>query len=88
MEIDFETGAGQEMIDYIVAQSNLRNGKGNFLLEYDGNQFRCKVTTDGNRNPSWVEVCWKSAGTKRGAEQNAGGYSPKAADGPRRNPQR
>lgn len=60
MEIDFETAAGQEMIDYIIAQSAPRNGKGRFVLEYEGRQFTCSVITDGNRKPAWLEVCWKT----------------------------
>ena len=73
VEIDFETAAGQEMIDYIVAQSKPRNGKGRFVLDYEGKQFKCSVTTDGNRSPCWVEVCWKAEGTGTIAEHPAGG---------------
>jgi hypothetical protein len=61
MEIDFEIGAGQEMIDYIVAQGGIRNGKGGFLLEYEGNRFNCTVATDGQKTPAWVEVSWQTA---------------------------
>ena len=59
MEIDFEADAGQEMIDYIVARSAVRKGRGRFLLEYDGKRFNCTVTTDGSRRPAWVRVSWK-----------------------------
>ena len=59
VEIDFETRAGQEMIDYVVARSAPRNGKGKFVLEYEGKKFNCTVATDGRRQPAWVEVHWK-----------------------------
>ena len=65
MEIDFEPGAGQEMIDYIVARSDLRNRWGRFALEYEGKRFDCAVTADRNRNPTWVSVSWVSESKKR-----------------------
>jgi len=72
IEIDFEMAAGQEMIDYIVAQSELRKGRGKFQLEYEGKRFNCTVTSDGRRKPKWVQMSWKSQETKRIAEQGAG----------------
>lgn len=72
MEIDFEPCAGQEMIDYIVAQSDLRNREGRFALEYEGRRFDCAVTADRNRDPIWVNVSWES-GNQPGAEPPAGG---------------
>jgi len=60
MEIDFEAAAGQEMLDYIVARSAVRKGRGRFLLEYEGKRFNCTVTTDGSRTPSCVNVSWES----------------------------
>ena len=72
MEIDFEPGAGQEMIDYIVAQSDLRNRRGRFALEHEGKRFDCSVTADKNRNPTCVSVSWES-GNQPAAEHPAGG---------------
>jgi uncharacterized protein with von Willebrand factor type A (vWA) domain len=57
MEIDFEMDAGQEMIDYLVAQATA--GRiGRFSLEYHGRRLDCQVTLDKRRRPSWVQISW------------------------------
>ncbi len=82
MEIDFEPEAGQEMIDYIVGQSSLRNGKGRFVLEYEGKRFECTVTAERNRVPGWVRVSW-ALDSERTAEPAGAGDASSAPDLPR-----
>jgi len=57
-EIDFEMDAGQEMIDYLMAQ-NSASRDDSFSLEYEGRRLECQVTSDRKRRPSWVEVSWE-----------------------------
>lgn len=54
-EIDFEMDAGQEMIDYLMAQTTAGRA-GGFSLEYDGRRLDCQVTSDKKRRPSWVQL--------------------------------
>jgi len=56
-EIDFEMEAGQEMIDYLMAQATA-GGANSFPLEYNGQQLECRVTFDRKRRPNWVQVNW------------------------------
>lgn len=56
-EIDFEMAAGQEMIDYLMAQAAAASS-GKVSLEHDGRQLDCLVTSDKKRRPSWVQLSW------------------------------
>jgi len=56
-EIDFEMWSGQEMIDYLMAQTSAGSA-GRLSLEYDGRRLDCQVTSDKKRRPSWVQVSW------------------------------
>ena len=56
-EIDFEMDAGQEMMDYLMAQATASR-TGRFSLDYDGRRLDCQVTSDKRRRPSWVQLSW------------------------------
>ena len=56
-EIDFEMDAGQEMIDYLMAQASA-GSTSSFPLEHNGRQLECRVTFDRKRRPTWVQVSW------------------------------
>ncbi len=58
-EIDFERWEGQKMIDYLVGQiSDPKAKSGNFVLEYEGSRYECRVSVDRERSPKSVEVTW------------------------------
>ena len=58
-EIDFESWGGQEMIDYLLGKiTNPKAKTGNFVLEYEGKRYQCRVTVDRMRNPQRAEVSW------------------------------
>ena len=53
------TTAGQEMLDYLRGQiTDLKAKTGNFVLDYDGKRYQCRVTVDRLRNPERAEVNW------------------------------
>ncbi len=59
-EIDFEAGAGKEMIDWLRGQPPLKKGASRKLvLAYADHRQDCRVTADPKRGPQWLEVTWK-----------------------------
>lgn len=56
-EIDFEMEAGQEMIDFLLAQATA-TATGRFSLDYNGRRLDCQVSSDKRRRPSWVQISW------------------------------
>ena len=56
-EIDFETEAGQQMIDYLMARVRGRRTS-RVVIEHGGRQLECQVTSDKKRQPSWVQISW------------------------------
>ena len=57
MEIDFETEAGQEMTDYLMAQATA-GSTDRITLEHGNRRLECLVSFDKKRRPSWVQVSW------------------------------
>lgn len=58
-EIDFETWAGREMMDFLADQvTDSKNKTGQFELECDGKRYACRVVLDRARGATQAEVTW------------------------------
>ena len=59
MEIDFESGSGEEMIEFLLSQICDRKHKmGGFVMDYADKLYPCEVTADRVRSPQWIELSW------------------------------
>ena len=46
-------------MDYLLGRiTDPKSKSGSFVLEHEGNQYKCRVIVDRTRNPQRAEVSW------------------------------
>lgn len=58
-EIDFEAWSGREMMNYLADQvTDPQTKTGQFVVEYDGKKYACRVVLNRARGAKQADVTW------------------------------